>query len=122
MTMVAEVYGKLDDICYIAGINDLSYPLLETDDERWDRVMDIDLKVLFRIIREAMPVNGFRKSEEITNACLFLCSDEANWINGTGLSVDGGCQFANECFVKKITCYTQKGIAVCLFHIYKNKM
>lgn len=51
-----EKYGHLDGICNIAGINDLSYPLLETDDERWDAVMNIDLKAPFRIIREAMPL------------------------------------------------------------------
>ncbi len=34
--VVKEKYGHLDGICNIAGINDLSYPLLETDDERWD--------------------------------------------------------------------------------------
>ena len=28
--------------------------------------------------------------EEIANACAFLCSDEATWINGAVLSVDGG--------------------------------
>lgn len=53
---VKETYGKLDGICNIAGINDLSYPLLETDDERWDKVMDLDLKAPFRILREAMPL------------------------------------------------------------------
>jgi NAD(P)-dependent dehydrogenase (short-subunit alcohol dehydrogenase family) len=51
-----EVYGKLDGICNIAGINDLSYPLEETSDELWDRVMNIDLKGPFWIIREAMPL------------------------------------------------------------------
>lgn len=173
---VKETYGRLDAVCNIAGINDLSYPLLETDDERWDSVMNIDLKAPFRILREAMPlmiaskggsivnigsyaalrgnhgpsytaakaglegltksiafafakdnvrcniihpggcatgltmgglqyheaqnalsalckampVNGFGKPEEIANACAFLVSDEATWINGAVLSVDGG--------------------------------
>lgn len=173
-----EVYGKLDGICNIAGINDHSFPLLECDDERWDTVMNIDLKAPFRIIREAlplliengggtivnigsyaalrgnhgpsytaakaglegltrsvafayakdnircniihpggcmtgltmgpwaagyhaaqgtlsnlikaMPVNGFGRPEEIANAVAFLSSDEAKWINGASISVDGG--------------------------------
>lgn len=171
-----EKYGKLDGVCNIAGINDLSYPLLETDDQRWDQVMDLDLKAPFRILREAMPlliengggsivnigsyaalrgnhgpsytaakaglegltksiafsyaknnircniihpggcmtgltmgnlkyheaqgalsnlikampVNSFGRPEEIANACAFLCSDEAKWINGAVISVDGG--------------------------------
>lgn len=173
---VKETYGHLDGVCNIAGINDLSYPLLETDDERWDNVMNIDLKAPFRILREmmplmiengggsivnigsyaalrgnhgpsytaakaglegltrsiafsfaknnircnivhpggcatnltlggqkyheaqaslsnlikAMPVKSFGQPEEIANVCAFLCSDEATWINGAVISVDGG--------------------------------
>lgn len=49
-------FGKIDILCNIAGINDLSYPLEETDDERWDRVMDIDLKAPFRICRKVVPL------------------------------------------------------------------
>lgn len=170
-------FGRLDGICNIAGINDLTYPVLDTDDRRWDLVMDIDLKAPFRIIREllplmirsgggsivnigsyaalrgnhgpsytaakaglvgltksvafsyaknnircniihpggaatnisqtsggqyheeqkylskiitAMPVKFYNDPIELANACLFLCSDEATWINGAELSVDGG--------------------------------
>ncbi len=49
-------FERLDAICNIAGINDLNYPLLDTEDERWDRVMNIDLKAPFRIIRRALPL------------------------------------------------------------------
>lgn len=51
-----DCFGRLDCLCNIAGINDLSYPLLETDDARWDRVMDLDLKAPFRICRRAIPL------------------------------------------------------------------
>lgn len=172
-----ENLGELDGLCNIAGINDLSYPILETDDERWDRVMNIDLKAPFRLTREllplmiengsgsivnigsyaalrgnhgpsytaakaglvgltksiafthasdnircniihpggaatnigetsggeyhpaqeklsniikAMPVKFYNDPVEIANACLFLCSDESTWVNGSELSVDGG--------------------------------
>ena len=37
---------------------------------------------------------GFGTPEDIANACLFLLSDEAKWITGTNLIIDGGysCQ------------------------------
>ena len=156
-----DKFGRLDGVCNIAGINDLSYPLLETDDERWDTVMNIDLEsgggsivnigsyaalrgnhgpsytaakaglqgltksIAFAFAKQnircniihpgacatgltmggqvyheaqapltalcqAMPVNWFGNPVEIANACAFLCSDEAKWINGAVISVDGG--------------------------------
>lgn len=57
MVQEAETrFGRIDALCNIAGINDLNYPLLETDDARWDRVMEIDLKAPFRLCREVIPV------------------------------------------------------------------
>ena len=46
--------GKLDILCNIAGINDLCYPLVETSDERWDNVVNLDLKAPFQICRRAV--------------------------------------------------------------------
>ena len=46
--------GRLDCICNIAGVNDLNTPLLDTDDDMWDKVMNIDLKGPFRICRRSM--------------------------------------------------------------------
>ncbi|RDB62347.1 3-ketoacyl-ACP reductase [Gordonibacter sp. 28C] len=169
-------FGRLDALCNIAGINDLNYPLVDTDDERWDKVMDVDLKAPFRLCRcavplmietggsivnigsyaalrgnhgvsytaakaglegltrsiafefmgkgircniihpggtrtdigihsggtyhadgkrlssivAAMPQGWFGDAEDIARACLFLCSDDADHINGAAISVDGG--------------------------------
>lgn len=47
-------FGKLDIVCNVAGINDLGIPLHETSDERWDKVLDLDLKAPFRICRKAI--------------------------------------------------------------------
>ena len=176
VAVVKEKYGRLDGICNIAGINDLCYPLLETDDERWETVINTDLRAPFWIMREAMPlliasgggsivnigsyaalrgnhgpsytaakaglegltksvafefakqnvrcniihpggcatrltmgghpyhtamqsmsaimqampVNTFGQPEDIARACVFLCSDDAKWINGAVISIDGG--------------------------------
>lgn len=51
--------GSLDIVCNVAGINDLLYPLEATDDERWDKVIGLDLTAPFRITREA--VKGMMK-------------------------------------------------------------
>lgn len=43
-----------------------------------------------KIIEEKIPVGRFGKTTDIANACLYLASEEASYINGTVLSVDGG--------------------------------
>jgi NAD(P)-dependent dehydrogenase (short-subunit alcohol dehydrogenase family) len=50
----ASEFGKLDIVCNVAGINDLGYPLDETSDERWDKVLDLDLRAPFQICRKAI--------------------------------------------------------------------
>ncbi len=47
-------FGQVDIVCNIAGIHDLLYPLEETTDEMWDKVVDTDLKAPFRICRRAI--------------------------------------------------------------------
>jgi 3-oxoacyl-[acyl-carrier protein] reductase len=41
-------------------------------------------------IEEKVPVKRLGTTADIANACLFLASDEAGYINGTVISVDGG--------------------------------
>ena len=59
---IAEENGKIDILCNVAGINDLMYPLLETTDEMWDRVVNIDLKGPFytsrAVVREMVKTGG----------------------------------------------------------------
>jgi NAD(P)-dependent dehydrogenase (short-subunit alcohol dehydrogenase family) len=60
-------FGKLDIVCNVAGINDLCYPLDETSDERWDAVLDLDLKAPFQICRRAVKGMAERGSGVILN-------------------------------------------------------
>jgi NAD(P)-dependent dehydrogenase (short-subunit alcohol dehydrogenase family) len=46
--------GNLDILCNVAGINDLGFPLDETSDERWDNVINLDLKAPFQICRRVL--------------------------------------------------------------------
>jgi NAD(P)-dependent dehydrogenase (short-subunit alcohol dehydrogenase family) len=60
-------FGKLDILCNVAGINDLCYPLDETSDERWDNVIDLDLRAPFQICRKAIKGMVQRRSGVILN-------------------------------------------------------
>ena len=39
------------------------------------------------------PLGRMGQPEDLAGACYFLCSDEASWITGTTLIVDGGTTF-----------------------------
>jgi 3-oxoacyl-[acyl-carrier protein] reductase len=43
-----------------------------------------------KVLEERLPLARIGEPEDIANAALFLASDEANWITGTILNVDGG--------------------------------
>ncbi|MBM3767131.1 MAG: SDR family oxidoreductase [Acidobacteria bacterium] len=45
---------------------------------------------MFDKLSKAQPIGRMAQPEEIAHAALFLCSDEAGFITGTGLPVDGG--------------------------------
>lgn len=43
-----------------------------------------------KVLEERLPLARIGEPEDVANAVLFLASDEANWITGTVLNVDGG--------------------------------
>lgn len=45
---------------------------------------------MFEKLSKAQPIGRMAQPEEIATAALFLCSDDASFITGTGLPVDGG--------------------------------
>ena len=42
------------------------------------------------------PIGRMGQPEDLASACYFLCSDEASWITGTTLLVDGGTTFQSK--------------------------
>lgn len=66
-----QATGGLDILCNVAGINDLCYPLHETSDERWDKVVNLDLKAPFQICRKAIVGMMSRKSGVILNVASY---------------------------------------------------
>ena len=45
---------------------------------------------MFEILSKTQPIGRMGRPEEIAAAALFLCSDEASFVTGVGLPVDGG--------------------------------
>ena len=43
-----------------------------------------------RVLEDRLPLNRVGEPEDVANAVLFLASDEASWITGAVLNVDGG--------------------------------
>lgn len=50
-----QAYGRLDYVFNCAGVNPTAYPLTETTDEYWDKLVDTNLKGTYAITRAAIP-------------------------------------------------------------------
>lgn len=55
----------------------------------WDQAKTANPN-LYKAIFDSIPWGRLGKPEEIANAALFLCSEQASWITGQTLTVDGG--------------------------------
>jgi 3-oxoacyl-[acyl-carrier protein] reductase len=56
----------------------------------WERRLKMNPAKYKEIIRKEIPLCRLGKPEDIANACLFLCSEQAAYITGATLVVDGG--------------------------------
>eukprot|EP00127_Corallochytrium_limacisporum_P006635 Clim_evm14s232 gene=Clim_evmTU14s232 len=48
-------YGKIDFLILNAGVNPGVIPFMETSEEMWDKIFDINVKAQFLLAREALP-------------------------------------------------------------------
>lgn len=54
--VITRKYGTLDCLAHVAGIMDFMIPPDMLTDEMWDRVMDINVKSVWRMVKTAMPL------------------------------------------------------------------
>ena len=59
-------------------------------DGTWDKKMQSDSKQVQEYIQTSVPLNRFGTPDDIAHAVSFLCSDEASFISGANIIVDGG--------------------------------
>jgi 3-oxoacyl-[acyl-carrier protein] reductase len=59
-------------------------------DGTWDKKMQEDSKRVKEYIRQSVPLNRFGTPNDVAQAVSFLCSEEASFISGANIIVDGG--------------------------------
>lgn len=65
-------------------------PRLESIAESNSKKFGTSLEKAYEAISNGIPARRFGKPEEIGELVSFLCSDEASYINGTNIQIDGG--------------------------------
>lgn len=67
----------------------------------WQERVDKDPRVFERLVKW-YPLGRVGEPEDVAKAALFLASDDANWISGTVLRVDGGLLAGNEVMTREL--------------------
>lgn len=65
-------------------------PRLESIAEKNSKKFNITLEQAYDNLKQGIPAKRFGEPEEIGYLVSFLCSDEASYINGTNIQIDGG--------------------------------
>jgi len=60
------------------------------DGGSWDKKIKQDKKRVDEMIKTSVPMNRFATPRDIASAAVFLCSDQASFITGINLAIDGG--------------------------------
>lgn len=108
---IVSEQGKLDILCNVAGINDLMYPLTETTNEMWDRVVNIDLKGPFYTSRAAV-----REMEKNGGGVIINISSLAQYAGNHGASYASAKHGLRGLTMHTAAYYFDKGIrcnAIC---------
>lgn len=93
--------GTPDILVNNAGTTHRNRPIMEVDEATFDLMFRVNVKSIYFFVRAVAPVmrdagggtiplGRMSRAEDIANATLYLASDEAAFITGVELPVDGG--------------------------------
>jgi NAD(P)-dependent dehydrogenase (short-subunit alcohol dehydrogenase family) len=91
---IAVRYGHYGVRCVAIAPGSIATPA-------WQERVEREPDVLERLVKW-YPLRRVGTPEDVANAALFLASDEASWITGTVLRVDGGLVAGNEIFTNEL--------------------
>jgi meso-butanediol dehydrogenase/(S,S)-butanediol dehydrogenase/diacetyl reductase len=91
---VAVRYGHYGVRCVAIAPGSIATPA-------WQERVEREPDVLERLVKW-YPLRRVGTPDDVANAALFLASDEASWITGTVLRVDGGLLAGNEIFTNEL--------------------
>jgi NAD(P)-dependent dehydrogenase (short-subunit alcohol dehydrogenase family) len=91
---VAVRYGHYGVRCVAIAPGSIATPA-------WQERVEREPDVLERLVKW-YPLRRVGTPEDVANAALFLASDDASWITGTVLRVDGGLLAGNEIFTNEL--------------------
>jgi NAD(P)-dependent dehydrogenase (short-subunit alcohol dehydrogenase family) len=91
MRALAKRYGRENIRCNAICPGAVDTPMLRVFQQRPDAAKtDVDVEEVIAKFGTANPMGRNGRPEEIASAALFLISDEASYVNGAVLAVDGG--------------------------------
>src|SRR5947199_14620 len=87
-----EAFGRIDILVNNAGAGSTpGMPFTNNTEEDWDRTFAVNTKSVVLACKSIAPMKCEQEPEDIGAAAVFLASDEARYITGQALMVDGGC-------------------------------
>jgi 3-oxoacyl-[acyl-carrier protein] reductase len=78
---IAVEYGQYNIRCNCVAPSTIRSPILEP------YLQDENAK---KVLENSFPLKRIGDPEDVTNAILFLASDESKWVTGTIMNIDGG--------------------------------
>jgi 3-oxoacyl-[acyl-carrier protein] reductase len=83
-------FDRIDILVNNAGASHANKPLTEIAEDELDRVLAVNVKGVFLCSQAMVPLGRLAQPQDIANAALFLASDEAAFVTGNIVEVDGG--------------------------------